>query len=208
VRRLPSTRRLWRLGFPRAGMRPRLALVSTALCLMFASFGAGEWHGAWRQYQIAAAARTLDLSALGGAHLQYLATLADAPATPMEPLQVSGALKAQLPFAVGVVDSKSDGLRLLSGSLALVDSVPVAALRYDWRGERISLFQMQARTLSPPALGQVVRPPDSYFVKRMGGLTYVTWSFGRTKCVMVARAVPMHLLFQLACHTSEKLERA
>lgn len=26
--------------------------------------------------------------------------------------------------------------------------------------------------------------------------------------LMVARAVPMHLLFQLACHTSEKLERA
>ena len=55
---------------------------------------------------------------------------------------------------------------------------------------------------------QVVFRPDSYFVRKMGGLTYVTWSFSGTNCVMVARAVPMHLLFQLACHTSEKLERA
>jgi len=208
VRSLPPPRRLPRFAPWGAGMQPRLALVAAACCLMLASFGAGEWHGAWRQYQRVAAARTLDLALLGGAHLQYLAALNETPAVPSEPRRVAGELKAQLPFAVGVVDSKSDGLRLLSGSLALVDSVPVAALRYDWKGERISLFQMPSRALSPPALGQVVRPPDSYFVKRMGGLTYVTWSFGETKCVMVARAVPMHLLFQLACHTSEKLERA
>ena len=61
--------------------------------------------------------------------------------------------------------------------------------------------------LSPPALRQVVFRPDSYFVRKMNGLTYVTWSFGRTNCVLVARAVPMHLLFRLACHASEKLER-
>ena len=98
-------------------------------------------------------------------------------------------------------------MRLLSGAKATVNGVPVAALRYEWRGGRISLFQMDARTLSPRELRQVVFRPDSYFVRKMGSLTYVTWSFGGTNCVMVARAVPMHLLFQLACHTSEKLER-
>jgi hypothetical protein len=45
-------------------------------------------------------------------------------------------------------------------------------------------------------------------VRKTGDLTYVAWSFGRTNCVMVARTVPMHLLFRLACHVSEKLERA
>jgi hypothetical protein len=189
-------------------MRPRLALAAATLCLMLSSFGAGEWHGAWRQYQITAAARTLDLAVLGDAHLKYLTALDGAPVSPSDPRQVAGALKAELPFAVGVVESKRDGLRLLSGNMATVNSVPVAALRYDWKGERISLYQMESRTLSPPALGQVVFQPDSYFVKKTGGLTYVTWSFGKTKCVMVARSVPMHLLFQLACHTSEKLEGA
>ena len=93
-------------------------------------------------------------------------------------------------------------------SPATVRGVPVAALRYAWKGQRISLFQMEARALAPAALRQVVFRPDSYFVRKMGGLTYVAWSFGGTNCVMVAQAVPMHLLFQLACHTSEKLERA
>ena len=99
-------------------------------------------------------------------------------------------------------------MRLVGGSKAMVHGVPVAALHYRWKGQRISIFQMDARQLSPSALRQVVFRSDSYFVRKTGGLTYVTWSFGRTNCVMVAQSVPMHLLFQLACHTSEKLERA
>jgi anti-sigma factor RsiW len=204
VRRLPPPRSSWRLTFPRAGMRQRLGLASAALCLMIASFTAGNWYGAstTRPRPVSA----LDLTLLGSAHLQSLSE-PSAQINTSDPQQLARALRPLLPFALGVVDLHSDGMRLRGGNNTTVNGVPVAALRYAWKGERISLFQMDARTLSPPALRQVVFRPDSYFVRKMGGLTYVAWSFGGTNCVMVAQAVPMHLLFRLACHTSEKLER-
>ena len=85
--------------------------------------------------------------------------------------------------------------------------VPVAALRYEWQGQRVSLFQVDAERLSPSALRRAVPGPDSYVVRKIDGLTYVTWALGKTNCVLVAQSVPMHRLFQLACHASEKLER-
>jgi anti-sigma factor RsiW len=226
VRRLPSPRASWRLTFPRARVRQRLALASATFCLMIASFAAGSWSTA-RRFPSPAEAPALELALLGSAHVQSLATASPEIGT-SDPRQLARALGPLLPFPVGVVDLHSDGMRLRGGSKATLHGVPVAALRYEWRGERISLFQMEARRLSPPSLRQVVRgahegragagaqqaetepdlPPDSYFVRKVGGLTYVAWSFGGTNCVMVAKAVPMHLLFRLACHTSEKLERA
>jgi anti-sigma factor RsiW len=149
----------------------------------------------------------LDLALLGNAHRQSLRAPTAAEIQASGPEQLAEALAPRLPFSVAVVDLPSEGMRLVGGSKTTLHGVPVAALHYEWKGERISLFQMETRELSPAALGQVVVKPDSYFVRKMGGLSYVAWSFGRTNCVMVARAVPMHLLFRLACHASEKLER-
>jgi anti-sigma factor RsiW len=206
VRQLPPPRPSWRLSFPQARVRQRLSLASAALCLMMASFAAGSWYTA-RQLPGALAAPALELTRLGSAHLQSLASAAPEIRT-SDPQRLARALEPLLPFPVGVVDLHGDGMRLQGGSKATLRGVPVAALQYAWKGEQISLFQMEGRTLSPPSLREVVFRPDSYFVRKMGGLTYVAWSFGGTNCVMVARAVPMHLLFQLACHTSEKLEGA
>jgi hypothetical protein len=81
-------------------------------------------------------------------------------------------------------------------------------MNYQWHGKPVTLFQVDARRLTPAALPAVVSRSDSYFAQKKDGLTYVTWPFGPTHCVLVAQAIPMHLLFQLACHASEKLERA
>src|SRR5260370_22981392 len=86
--------------------------------------------------------------------------------------------------------------------------VMVAALHYDWEGLRVSLFQVGARTLSPPALRRVLFRSDSFLVKQVGDLACVAWSFGRTSCVLVAESVPAHLLVQFAFHATEKLKRA
>lgn len=207
VRGLPAPRRSWPALLPRRRALHRLSLGSAVLALMVASFFTGHWQAVVTLARKPTPAATLDLAVLGAAHRQSLAS-AQWGVGNDKPEQLSRALSALLPFTVAAVDLQSDGLRLRGGSPATVHGVPVAALHYLWQGQHISLFQVDARELSPPALRQVVFRSDCYFVRKMGDLTYVTWSFGRTNCVMVARTVPMHLLFRLACHVSEKLERA
>jgi anti-sigma factor RsiW len=214
VRGLPAPRRSWPGLLPRQRVLHRLALGAAALCLMTASFFAGRWdavHQGLATIVVAPTiAPTLDLTVLGAAHQQVLQT------PPVEvrtanPQVLSQALSSLLPFPVAAVNLQDEGMRLVGGNRATIQGVPVAALHYQWNGQRISLFQMDSRKLSPQALQQVVlrsSNSDTYFVRKTADLTYVTWSFGETNCVMVARTVPMHLLFRLACHVSEKLERA
>jgi anti-sigma factor RsiW len=207
VRGLPAPRRAWTAMFPRRRVLHRLSLGSAVLALMIASFFTGRWDAARSGVRVAKTAPTLDLALLGNAHRQLLT----APGTEIrtqDPRALSQALAPLLQFPAAVVDLRPEGLRLVGGRPAAVHGVTVAALHYDWGGERVSLFQLGARALSPPALRQVVFRSDSYFVRKVGGLTFVAWSFGRTNCVMVAQKVPMHQLFRLACHASEKLEHA
>ncbi len=204
VRDLPAPRRSWTALFPRPRLLQRLSLGSAMLALMMASFFTGRWNAG---RMIPRPATTLDLALLGNAHRQ----LVSAPGTEIRtqnPRALSQALAPLLQFPAAVVDLRPEGLRLVGGRPAEVHGVTVAALHYDWEGQRVSLFQIGARTLSPAALRQVVFRSDSYFVRKVGGLTYVAWSFGGTNCVMVAQNVPMHQLFRFACHASEKLERA
>ena len=208
VRGLPAPRRSWPALLPRRKVLHRLALGSAVLALMIASFFAGHWQAVVTLTRKPAPASTLDLALLGATHRQSLEVPEQWKVAMDNPVQLAQVLTPLLPFPVAVVDLQGDGMRLVGGSKATVHGVPVAALHYRWKGQRISIFQMDARQLSPSALRQVVFRSDSYFVRKTDGLTYVTWSFGRTNCVMVAQSVPMHLLFQLACHTSEKLERA
>jgi anti-sigma factor RsiW len=207
VRGLPAPRRSWPGLLPRQRVLHRLAFGTGVLALMVVSFFAGHWQAAVSLPGKPAPAATLDLAVLGAAHRQSLEAPQQWQVANNSPAEVSRALSAVLPCPVAAVNLQKDGLRLRGGSRATVHGVPVAALHYEWQNQRISLFQVDGEKL-PPALRQVVFRSDCYFVRKMGDLTYVTWSFGRTNCVMIARTVPMHLLFRLACHVSEKLERA
>jgi anti-sigma factor RsiW len=197
VRTLPAPRRSWRVLFPRWEWRPRLALASGALCLLLIGFAAGRWHPR-------SSAATLDLASLAQVHA---AEQQAAGFRTSDPQQLSRALASQVDFPVPVVDLKPEGAPLLGGTQSRVQGVPVALLHYNWQGERISLFVMDDRKLSPPALPQVASiSADSYLAGKRDGLTYVAWRSGRTNCILVARTVPMHLLFRLACHACEKQE--
>lgn len=207
VRRLPAPRRPWQTLLPRRGLRQRLALTAAAACLLLAGFGTGDWYGVHRRPALTGMAAALDLTVLGDAHRQTLGEAPSAEIRASVPRQLSQALAPLLPFRVAVVDLQPEGIQLVGGSRAIVQGVPVAVLHYQWKGERISVFQVDAGKLPLPDLRQVVRKGDSYYAARTDGITYVAWPLGRTNCVMVARAVPMHRLFQFACHASERLER-
>jgi anti-sigma factor RsiW len=208
VRGSPAPRRSWPAFFPRPRVLHRLAHGAAVLGLMATAFFGGRWDAVRSLPVTAAAAPTVELALLGTAHRQSLRAGSVSEVKEEQPQQLSRRLAPLLPFPIAAVDLPAEGLRLVGGKTGTMNGVPVAVLHYEWQGKRVTLFQMDARRLSPPALRAVVFRSDSYFVRKMDGLTYVTWPFGQTRCVMVAQAVPMHLLFQLACHASEKLERA
>jgi anti-sigma factor RsiW len=207
IRRLPAPRRPWFAVLHHEGWPQRLAVAGAALCLLIAVFFAGSWNATRNRTVAVAPVPVLDLARLGEAHRELLAAPASAEIKVSAPQELAHTLAPLVPFTVGVVDLRSEGLRLVGGSQSSVNGIRVAILHYEWEGERVSLFQMDGRELAPASLRQVVVGSDSYFVKKADGLTYVAWSLGRTNCVIVTHAMPMHILFRFACHVSERLER-
>jgi hypothetical protein len=82
----------------------------------------------------------------------------------------------------------------------------VVELHYQWEGNQISVFEMDSSNKSPAALRQLGHETDAYYAHKSGDMAYIAWHSGKTECVMVARSVPMHQLFHLACKACEKQE--
>ncbi len=197
VRALPTPRRSWRVLVPQWDGRLRLALAGAALCLIVGGFFAG------RMLRPAGGrVPTLDLAALS-------LPASEGPGISVsDPAQLSQQLTPQVEFAVPAVDLKAEGAPLVGGSRSTLQGVPVARLRYNWQGQPVWLYVMDDKKLTPPALPQVAsNGSDSYLAGKNHGLIYVAWHTGKTNCLMVARTVPMHLLFRFACHACEKQER-
>jgi hypothetical protein len=87
-----------------------------------------------------------------------------------------------------------------------VQGFPVACLHYEWEGERVSFFQLDARKLAPPALRPVRFQGEVYLVGERDPLSYVTWRSGRMSCALAARVRPERLL-RLACYACDALDR-
>jgi len=128
--------------FPRASVRQRLSLATAAFGLMVASFAAGSWY----------TARHLP-GAGGSASAGVDTTRQRPPPIPDDritrdqnvgPAAVGAGAEPLLPFPVGVVDLHSDGMQLRGGSKANMHGVPVAALRYAWKGQPISCSRWRA----------------------------------------------------------------
>lgn len=182
---------------PRWGWRPSLALAGAALCLLGVGFFIGRWQAL---PPVGAPATTLNWASLEPDDSEGTRSQSD-------PQQLSQALATQVDFPVPVVDLKPEGASLVGGNRSVVQGVTVARLHYTWQGQPVALFVMDDKKLSPPMLPQeAFGTADSYLAGKTHGLTYVAWHTGRTNCVMVARSVPMHMLFHLACHACEKQE--
>lgn len=197
VRALPAPRTSWRQKLSLPEWRPRLLLASGALCLLLAA----GWF---------LAARTvapLDMVRIQQAHQQALAEQQHPEIPLATPAELAESLTDRVQFPVAVADLQTDGAQLIGGSRMVVQGVPMARLHYEYQGHCVSLFEMDASRLAPPLPNAPSFPTDSYFVAKRDGLAYVAWRSGRTNYVMVARSVPMHLLFHLACHACEQQER-
>jgi anti-sigma factor RsiW len=196
VRALPP-RQPSRPGFLTGwGGRQRFAFAAALTCLALLVIVIG------RRYTTS----ELELASLGEAHRHLLIAASDAEVITSDPQQLAQQLSPLFRFPVKPVDLKPEDVRLVGGLRTAVDHVPMAALQYEWQGNRISLFEMDATQRIPSVLQRMRRDPDSYYARKEGDLAYVAWHSGKTDCVMVARAVPMHQLFHFACRACERLE--
>lgn len=207
VRALPPPRKPWHMLIPTAPRPLRMVVLSgAALILLGIGLFAGMRLNAFRSGETAA---RLDLTLLNAAHLHP--PLLEAFSSPAP--QIAEALTPRVGFPVQPVDLRPEGAGIIGAGKTVIQGMRVALIRYQWQGEgeksdQISLFQMDARRLAPPALPQTEQRTESYVAGRMAGFNYVAWRSGRTNNVLIARVMPMHLLFQLACHACERQERS
>jgi anti-sigma factor RsiW len=203
VRREP-TRRPSRFGpIPFWSGRQRLTAVTAALSLLMGGYWLGHWHTGGSLPAVARLARpgwsTLPLARLGDDHLEYLANPQPAQIPGPDPRQVSRRLTSLLKYPVAVVDLQHEGARLLGGRKCRVQGVWIAFLLYDWKGERVSLYQIDGRKIAMPPLREIVSRGRCFHVSQIQGLSYVTWRSGAMNFVMVSGASPERLLQLARC---------
>ena len=206
VRELSAPRHRWSWALRLWPATPAWRPAAAAACVAMLAFGAGHWS-ATRSRNPAGTAAEVDLLALGEVH-QRLDQSGEAELRAGGPEPLSAALTPRVGFPVQPVDLRPESTHLVGGREVQIVKAPVAYLHYQWRGARVSLFQMDARRLSPPGLRQMPPRRENYVAERKAGVSYVAWRSGGVNCVLVSREMPMHLLFQLACHACERQERA
>lgn len=199
VRDLPPPRSSWRARLILPGWRLRPLLAASALCLLFAM------GVVFLRLKNSETGLPLNMVLLSEAHQQAVS----GPKPPGSPTAVpkilAQELTRELHYPVTVANLQAQGARLLGGRKTEVQGTLVAQFQYEWQGTRISVFEMDAAKLAPPVPASKSFPSDSYFVAKRDGFAYVAWQNGKTNCVMVARSVPMHLLFPLACRACEQI---
>jgi anti-sigma factor RsiW len=198
VRAEPARRFPWRALMSSWRGRQQLAAVAAALCLMAGGFLAGHWHRVEKPSPVQALPQpqrpTLSLALLGQDHREYLAKSQPAQVLGPDPRIVSRGMTQLLKFPVTVADLQPEGARLLGGRKCQLRGASIAFLLYDWKGERVSLYQMDGRkVVLPPLRGAVIRE-QCFLVGEAEGLGYVAWRSGAMNFVMVSGMVPERLL--------------
>jgi anti-sigma factor RsiW len=202
VRQLPARRQWTPFAASWSGGR-RLAAAAAALGLLIGGYSAGRWHAGRNGTPAPAVAHTerplLALELLGDDHLKYLANPQPAQIPGPDPREVALGLMPLLNFPVAAVDLQPEGARLLGGRKCEVHGVPIAFLLYDWKGERVSLYQIDGRKIALPPLREVTLRGQPFLISESGGLGYVAWHSGAMNFVMVSGASPERLLQLARC---------
>jgi anti-sigma factor RsiW len=196
IRALPQPGSTPAVAFAGRRRQPRFALAAAA-CLVICS------GVLWLRTPAAPA-----LASLEATHRRLIATSPFPTTYEVDPQRLAQQLTSQARFRVRAADLKSEGATLEGGIQTTVDNVPMVALRYAWQGKQVSIFEMDAGKATPAALRQLGHEADSYYVHKTGDLACVAWHSGKTDCVMIARAIPMHQLFHLACRACERQEQS
>jgi anti-sigma factor RsiW len=197
IRALPPQQPSWPGFLPNRRGLPRFAFALAVCCMVILGFAIGGRYSA---------KSVLELASLGAAHNRQITASSPSELNGSDAHQLAQQLTSLVRFPVRAADLKSEGALLVGGCRTMVDNVAMAALHYNWEGKQISLFEMDGAKRTPAALRQMGHEADSYYVHKAGDLVYVAWHSGKTDCVMVARAVPMHQLFHLACRACERQE--
>jgi anti-sigma factor RsiW len=199
VRALPPSRQSWlaRWFGPGASLAP---IAAAGLALLLMAIG---WQLGSRLGKAAAGSPVLELTALGTEH-ERLATSAgdEIPGASRE--RVAAELSARVRFPVSAIDLSPEATQLVGGAATRLRGTAIACLHYQWNGARVTLFQMETSRLTPPGLREFPHQVESYSAERHNGISYVAWRSGPIGCVLVSREMPMHRLFQLACHACER----
>lgn len=175
------------------------AFASAGLCLLAAGFLLGREQALNNHPPATPAVRSpaapiLSLALLAADHEKPLQVAQPDQVVGSDPWQVAHALAPRVAFPVTAVDLRNADARLLGGQAQRVQGVPVAFQRYDWRGERVSLFQMDGRKIALPGLRETTFDGHCFLIGEREGLGYVLWCKGTTNFVLVARATPEQLL--------------
>jgi len=194
VRSFPSGRRPWYLFPSVLDWKRRVALVGAMLGFFFAGYLFGLWQTGQNQGIV--------LSSWGKKPVLELAavqTLSTTNSIPLhfprpDPHLVALGLKSRVKFSVAPVDLQAEGATLRGGRECRLQEIPVAFFQYDFRGERISLLQIDHNRMALP----VCLPPSDhgtcYLVTQMGEMTCILWCHRNINFVMVARITPEQLL--------------
>jgi anti-sigma factor RsiW len=176
VRALPAP--LAPAHVPSRSWQPRWALPIGAIGLAAACGFCGFCVG-----RMPAHLPEMDITALTKNHRVVEASMLG----PIETVQTSLKFPLYQPKPVNACD-------LQGGSYCKVQGMPAAHLSYNWQGQAVSLFEMDASKVSPPALQPKVRNDHYVTVGERDGYAYALWCSGKTQCVLVSRTTPQNLL--------------
>lgn len=207
--REPSTRMDARVMEAVRGMAPgrrvstvrrRMALFAVAACAVFAIVTIGRL-GIREPVRQPLDGRVLDAA-------YRFEAARDEPVWP--PASTDGLLRhlsLEARFAVRVVSEEEAGAKLLHGHALLAGRTQLAALRYDWEGRPLILFQADAGRTSLMQAGTAQFRGETYRIGARNGVGFVAWRSGTVNCVLMSRASPAKLL-PLAGEFCEAMERS
>lgn len=205
VRQLPP-RRAFRVPLLSSLGGSRFAFAGVSAGLVLLGFRLGLY--ASQQRRLAPSLATVDVQTLGLIHHRV------SPSPEVATADLRRTLGSRVRFPVLPVDLRPEGAELVGGDQSRVQGVPVAQLHYQWKGPggkqaRVSLFEVDSHRLALPAMARMAGQSESYLVEKRAGQVIVMWKSDRPALnnVMIAEAMPMHLLFQLACHACENQEQ-
>lgn len=191
----------------------RTVAAAIALTVAFAGGGVGFLVGravppSPQQTGGTSVPQALNLALLEADHRKFLAVAQPAQIVDPEAEKVAAQLQKDVPFGVHGADLRLLDARLLGGRRCQIQGESVALFLYDRNGERVSLFQTDARKLTLPRLQGESFEEGCFVVGEKEGISYAFWCWEGTNYILVAQTSPRDLLNLASAIAATIAERA